>query len=206
MSADNVLATYWNWRDTSEWPMSDRVNRDIVQRIKKQADPLEKAGIVGVFCRTYNIHEAIAEFLPDVYEACGMENRYTYVLGSTSAGLVVYDDLFTFSHHSTDPTSGQLCNAFDLVRIHKFGELDVNVDKKTNITKYPSYLAMEELAANDRNVASAMSREKVAAAGEEFAGIVGDGDDSWLEQMDVDKRGVFRGQPTITSISLCVTT
>lgn len=192
LSADNVLATYWNWRDTSEWPMSDRVNRDIVQRIKKQADPLEKAGIVGVFCRTYNIHEAIAEFLPDVYEACGMENRYTYVLGSTSAGLVVYDDLFTFSHHSTDPTSGQLCNAFDLVRIHKFGELDVNVDKKTNITKYPSYLAMEELAANDRNVASAMSREKVAAAGEEFAGIVGDGDDSWLEQMDVDKRGVFR--------------
>ena len=78
------------------------------------------------------------------------------------------------------------------MRIHKFGELDVNVDKKTNITKYPSYLAMEELAANDRNVASAMSREKVAAAGEEFAGIVGDGDDSWLEQMDVDKRGVFR--------------
>lgn len=192
LSADNVLATYRDWHDTSEWPMSDRVNRDIVQKIKKQANPLEKTGIVGVFCRTYNIHEAIAKFLPDVYEACGMENRYTYTLGSTSAGLVVYDDLFAFSHHSTDPTSGQLCNAFDLVRIHKFGGLDADVDKRTNTCKYPSYLAMEELAAKDKNTASAMSREKVAAAGEEFTGIMDEGDDGWLEQMDVDKKGTFR--------------
>ena len=196
LSADNVLATYWNWRDTSEWPMSDRVNRDIVQRIKKQADPLEKAGIVGVFCRTYNIHEAIAEFLPDVYEACGMENRYTYVLGSTSAGLVVYDDLFTFSHHSTDPTSGQLCNAFDLVRIHKFGELDVNVDKKTNITKYPSYLAMEELAANDRNVASAMSRKRWRrqARNSPVSWVTGT-TAGWSRWMWI-RGGVFPGPPT----------
>lgn len=191
LSADNILATYRDWHDTSEWPMSDRVNRDIVQKVRKQANPLEKNGIVGVFCRTYNIHEAIAEFLPDVYETCDVENRYTYVLGSTAAGLVVYDDLFAYSHHSTDPASMQLCNAFDLVRIHKFGDMDANVDKKTNITKYPSYQAMEEFAANDKRTVAALSKEKIAAAGEEFAGIT-DENDEWLALMDTEKKGAFR--------------
>ena len=96
-----------------------------------------------------------------------------YVLGSTSAGLVVYDDLFTFPIIAQTRQAVSCATPSTLCGFTKFGELDVNVDKKTNITKYPSYLAMEELAANDRNVASAMSREKVAAAGEEFAGIGG---------------------------------
>ena len=52
-------------------------------------------------------------------------DRYTYAAGSAAAGLVVYDgDAFAYSNHSTDPAGGRLCNAFDLVRIHKFGHLD----------------------------------------------------------------------------------
>lgn len=197
LSADNILATYRNWRDTSEWPMSDRVDKTIVQKVKKQANPLEKNGIVGVFCRTYNIHEVIAEFLSDVYEPCDVENRYTYVLGSTAAGLVVYEDLFAYSHHSTDPASGLLCNAFDLVRVHKFGELDENVDKKTNITKYPSYLAMEEFATKDKHIAATIAREKLISAGEDFAELVenGEEDSDWLAEMDVDRKGNYLATP-----------
>lgn len=193
LSADNILATYRNWRDTSEWPMSDRVDKTIVQKVKKQANPLEKNGIVGVFCRTYNIHEVIAEFLSDVYEPCDVENRYTYVLGSTAAGLVVYEDLFAYSHHSTDPASGLLCNAFDLVRVHKFGELDENVDKESNrnTTKYPSYLAMERLASKDVGVKRTLFAEKTEAAKSDFSDVelVNDENPEWQGELACDSKG-----------------
>ena len=40
-------------------------------------------------------------------------------------GAVLYDGgNFLYSHHATDPASGKLCNAFDLVRLHKFNEED----------------------------------------------------------------------------------
>jgi putative DNA primase/helicase len=99
----------------------------IGQAIKKQGDPLDKPGVIGAFCRTYTIHEVIELFLSDVYDSCDVEGRYTYKEGSTSAGLVTYDDKFAYSHHGTDPVSGKLCNAFDLLRIHKFGLKDSDV-------------------------------------------------------------------------------
>lgn len=199
LDADNELATYKNWKDTSEWPVSSRVNDVITRSIKKQGDPLEKNGIVGAFCRTYDIHQAIEKFLPDEYTPCAVENRYTYTKGSTAAGLVVYDDKFAYSHHGTDPTSGKLCNAFDLVRIHLYGDMDENVSDRTNITKYPSYIAMEEFATKDKDTVSTLSREKVAAAGEDFAGITEDNDD-WLALMDTEKKGAFK--PTYNNFEL----
>ena len=42
----------------------------------------------------------------------------------TSANIIYEDGKFAYSNHATDPVSGILCNAFDLVRIHKFGDLD----------------------------------------------------------------------------------
>lgn len=188
LDADSELATYRNWKDTSEWPVSSRVNDVITRSIKKQGDPLEKPGIVGAFCRTYDIHQAIEKFLSDEYTPCNVENRYTYTKGSTAAGLVVYDDKFAYSHHGTDPTSGKLCNSFDLVRLHLYGDRDDNISDKTNITKYPSYIAMEEFAAKDKDTVSTLSREKVAAAGEDFADITEDNAD-WLALMDTDRKG-----------------
>ena len=41
----------------------------------KQGDPLAKKGIVGAFCRTYTITQAIAKFLPDVYTQTAKEDR-----------------------------------------------------------------------------------------------------------------------------------
>lgn len=138
LCADEILGSYRNWKDISEWAFSKKVVDHVhTERGKKQEDPLIKNNIVGYFCNAYDIHTAIEEFLPDVYELVD-NDRYTYVQGSTASGLVTYDDVFAFSHHGTDPASGELCNAFDLVRIHKFG----NVDEDGNISK--SYKLMTE--------------------------------------------------------------
>ncbi len=75
--------------------------------VSKQQDPLEKDNMVGHFSSTYTISKAIANFLPDIYEECFFENRYTFKAGSSSGGLVVYDEKFAFSHHGTDPASGR---------------------------------------------------------------------------------------------------
>ena len=92
--------------------------------MKKQADPLSKEGIVGAFCRTYSIEEAIRIFLPDVYQESMMPERFDYIPADSQAGVVIYEGKFAYSHHATDPACGKLLNAFDIVRIHKFGEQD----------------------------------------------------------------------------------
>lgn len=175
MSADAILGSYRNWQDASEWPFSDRVNEVVHREMKKQEDPTEKPGIVGAFCRVYGIAEAIEKFLYDKYEACDVEDRYTYTQGSTAAGLVVYDNKFAYSHHGTDPCSGKLCNAFDLVRIHLFNLKDEDVKPGTPGNKTPSYAAMTELATKDPDTRLQLGTEKLEAAASEF-GIVLDPD------------------------------
>lgn len=195
LCADTVLATYHNWKDTSEWPVSVKVDAVRTKEMKKQGDPLEKHGVVGAFCRTYDIHEAIETFLSDVYEYCD-GGRYTYKQGSTAAGLITYDDIFAYSHHGTDPTSGHLCNAFDLVRIHKFGLKDSDVKANTPANKYPSFIAMEDLAAKDVRVKKIRNAELVKGAKEDFqtddaieAEVVED--DTWTDELEIDRKGNF---------------
>lgn len=197
LDVDAILATYRNWKDASEWPVSSRVDVSVQREIKKLGDPLEKRGIVGAFCRTYDIHQAIETFLSEEYTPCGVDNRYTYVHGSTAAGLVVYEDKFAYSHHGTDPCSGKLCNAFDLVRLHLFGDRDENIDRENNrnITKYPSYLAMEDFAANDKAITAMIAKEKILEAGEDFAGITDEANADWLAEMDVDRKGNYLATP-----------
>ena len=153
LNPDDVLAKYtFGWQDVSYWPESSRARAKLISAIKKQEDPLLKENIVGDFCRTYSISEAIGEFLGDVYTAGADDTRYTFVDGSTAGGVVVYEDKFSFSHHGTDPTSGILCNAFDLVRIHKFGHLDETAEQVGTDKNKKSYLAMAEFAVKDEKV------------------------------------------------------
>lgn len=207
LCADEVLAMYTDWRDSSEWPVSARVDKIVARSIKKQGDPLEKPGVIGAFCRSYSVPEAIETFLGDVYEPAGVEGRYTYKEGSTAAGLIVYEDKFAYSHHGTDPTSGKLCNAFDLVRLHKFGLQDEDSRPDTAHNRLPSFLAMQEFAAKDPVVRKQIGVERLAEAkidfeGVDFGAVAEDleKDPDWLKDMDADKRGNY--QCTINNIVL----
>lgn len=169
LAADSILAEYPDWTDTSYWPESSRMAGIRKRQADKQGDPLAKKGVVGIFCRTYSITEAIAKFLPDVYIQTAKEDRYTYAAGSTAAGLVVYDgDVFAYSNHSTDPAGGQLCNAFDLVRLHKFGHLDDGHEDKSG-KDAPSYKAMADVARDDEGCKRTAASEQAANARQEFA-------------------------------------
>ena len=160
---DKILAMYDDWRDISTWPTSSRQSAVMKQTIKRQADPLTKDGIVGVFCRTYDIREVIEHFLSDLYEPSVMEGRYDYIPGEGSAGVQIFDDKFVFSHHATDPAYGKLLNGFDLVRIHRFEEDD----------SAASFKAMAEFATSQDEVKQTIAAEREEAARMEF------GDDDW---------------------------
>lgn len=194
LNVDAVLARYTDYRDASSWPTGRTEGTVMKKAMNKAGDPTEKPGLIGAFCRTYSIEDAIAAFLPDVYEATSKENRYTFKEGSVAGGLVCYDGKFAYSHHDTDPASRQLCNAFDLVRLHRFGDKDENVFN-TDVTKLPSYAAMCELAANDAGVKKLLARERVESAAKDFEGIdladerPADSNDEWMKDFDVDGKG-----------------
>ena len=165
--ADGLLAMYADWRDVSSWAGLSAQN---VPRGKTQKDPTEKAGAVGAFCRVYDVPAVIAAYLPDKYLDAG-DGRYTFAGGSTTGGAVLYEGgKFLFSHHATDPASGKLCNAFDLVRLHLFGSMDEDAKPDTPTNKLPSFVQMCQTAVQDENVARLMNQERYAQAVEMFAG------------------------------------
>lgn len=198
-SVDDVLATYRNPQDVSEWAISSREGATLAHEIKKAGDPTEKPGLIGAFCRAYSIEDAIETFLPEVYEKTAMEGRYTYRSGSVAGGCVTYEGKYAYSHHETDPASMKLCNAFDLVRIHLFGLQDEG-SCTTDVTRLPSYAKMQEFAASDKRVRVLLTSERLAEAGSDFAGIealedeAGDEGDStdWMEGLDYDKKGTLK--------------
>lgn len=197
---DAVLARYKDWRDVSAWPFSSRVSEAVRKSAERQKDPLAKPGMVGAFCRTYSIQEAIEKYLNSVYTPCDDPNRYTYAGGSTAAGVVVYEDKFTYSHHATDPASGVLCNAWDLVRIHRFGDLDVKCGEDTPPTKLPSYRAMLDLAAQDENVRATAVNDRMSDVSADFE-VIEDGDtDAWKKDLELTQEGGVRS--TIGNIRL----
>lgn len=188
LETDSVLAEYPDWTDTSFWPESSRMTGIRKKQADRQGDPLKKKGIVGAFCRTYSIPEAIAAFLPEVYIETTQPGRYTYAAGSTAAGLVIYDgDTFAFSNHGTDPASGLLCNAFDLVRIHKFSHLDDGLEDKSG-KDLPSFNAMAEFASDDPGVKQTIVEDNRARAAEDFKEPAEDAD-AWKRLLDVNDKG-----------------
>ena len=184
LDADAVLATYHDWRDVSSWPMSSRVADIVKKSATKQKDPLEKGGLVGAFCRAYTIQEAIEAYIP-TYLPCDEPSRYTYVEGSTGAGVVIYDDKFSYSHHATDPASGQLCNAWDLVRLHRFHDMDTDPEKPP--TQQPSYKAMTQLAMADERVKLQLINDRTAADFEAL--LEPTNPDAWKTQLQITEKG-----------------
>ncbi len=164
VSADGILALYDDWKDVTTWPIIPGGEFDARAKRVKAEDPMTKKGIVGAFCRTYSVEDAMAKFIPYAYEPTDKDDRFTYTAGSTVAGAVVYDGgLFLYSNHATDPACHMLVNAFDLVRVHRFGDLDSDVKDGTPINRLPSYLAMSKLARSDEAVALELEKDRVKA-------------------------------------------
>lgn len=192
-----LLDTYDDWRDAREWPGAVR---GMPSDRKRQADPLSKDGVIGAFCRTYGMRDILEGPLKDIYEPTGMPDRYTFRAGTTSGGVIVYDDRWAFSHHGTDPAGGRLCNAFDLMRIHRFGDLDENSAPDTPANRLPSYKAMEDYAVKDVKVRGTMAGERMKALMAEFGDDIGEGDEEdsgWMTEMQTDgsRRGNLLPSP-----------
>lgn len=169
LSADGMLSMYGDWRNVKEWPEVPNAPQARVKLAQRQGDPTAKKGVVGAFCRTYNVYDVIDRFIRGIYTPCD-DGRYTYAEGSTTGGAVVYDNgNFLYSHHATDPAGGKLCNAFDLVRLHKFGYLDDDAKDGTPTNKLPSYTEMCKLAVSDAAVSALLNKERYDKATAEFS-------------------------------------
>ena len=181
LNPDDYLSRYSDWKDVSQWPTSSRVSEAIKAATVKQQDPLSKEGIIGCFCRAYTMTQAIETFLSDVYSPSAVEGRYDYIKGESSAGVVIYDDKFMYSHHATDPACGKLLNAFDAVRVHLFGNLDTNPAVPAN--RLPSFLKMRDFALKDENVKKLLVEERTSAATDDFK------TSDWKKKLTLNKLG-----------------
>ena len=166
LNPDEILNAHPEWTDPTRLPTSSRESKANTVANQKVQDPLEKDGIVGLFNRVYfPISKAIEAFLSDVYEPTENENRYHLIESSSIAGVEIKEEgKFVYSHHAKDPAYLKLCNAFDIVRIHKFGD---DGDKK-------SFRDMCEFAMQVDEVKVLAANERLALAEEDFSA---DGDD-----------------------------
>jgi len=205
-SADEILATLDDWEDPTTWPISSRQERIKPHKGTTVEDPTTKAGVIGAFCRAFSIYEAIDEFLADVYEPTDDPTRYSFIGGSTSKGLEVFDGLTAYSYHATDPAGSKLSNAFDLVRLHKFGDMDDRTNADTETSKLPSFKAMADFAGN----IAAVKKELLAARRakpddyddlEERAERVGSADD-WVEDLEMTGKNKDQIKNTISNAVL----
>ena len=172
VSADGILKQYTDWHDVTVWPQIPGEVTKAKALLAKQADPTSKEGIVGAFCREFNIYQAIEHFIPHAYDTTEHDDRLTYTGGSTVAGAVIYDSgNFLYSHHATDPCSGQLVNAFDLVRLHLYGDQDEGAKPGTPPNKLPSYQEMKKLAMGNAAVTRDLNEHFAAKASDFFTSL-----------------------------------
>lgn len=153
------------FREQRHWQLSQREQKSIDKEIGEAVDPRSKRNAIGAFCRVYGISEAISTFIPEVFTPAP-GGRYTYNGASSIGGAVLYNDLFLYSHHATDPYNSACLNAFDLVRLHKYGHLDT--DSSQRIDKRPSYNAMMKLCDKDARVRVALISASTGFTDEDF--------------------------------------
>lgn len=179
-----ILAEYSNWRDASEWPLAeDERKADLFNANAtpgtammafsrrgnggRLADPTEKTGIIGAFCRTYDVPAAIARYLGHMYNPAP-NGHYTHAGSSTEGNAkLVEGGKYIYSFHDTDPLSRRMLNSWDLVRLGLFRDEDETVSADTRTERLPSTKKMEELALNDPAVKKRFVEEK----GNDFADL-----------------------------------
>ena len=211
LDPDAVLATYPDWTDASLWPTTRPLEERTRAKIGKQEDPLEKKGIIGAFCRAHSITDVLEHILSDRYTPTEQEDRYTFIGGSTTGGLVVYDDKYAYSHHATDPAGGKLCNAFDLVRLHLFTPGGTALDGSQVGDEASSISAMRAYAAADEATRIQLTEERLQQASEDFSeesleqnqlNTAEASSADWQSKLTYDKMGNLKN--TLTNLLLIV--
>jgi predicted P-loop ATPase len=170
LNPDDILSAHPEWKDPTRLPTSSRESKANTVHFQKVQDPLEKEGVVGLFNRVYYpISLALDEFLSDVYEHTTSGDRYHLIESSSMAGVEIKEDgRFVYSHHAKDPAYLRLCNAFDIVRIHKFSDDD---EKK-------SYLQMCEFVMGLDKIKLQIAEDRKRSADADF-----DNTSDWQTQL-----------------------
>ena len=199
LNPKDILNSYENYKDESSWPFSSRTKKKVINsntNVPKE-NPRLKEGIIGAFCRVYNVVDVIEKYLSNIYKKGDSDYRYTYINGSSSNGLIIYENGdFAYSHHSTDVCLDKLCNSFDLLRLHKFSNLDEKVSVDTPINKLPSYINMIEFISKDEKVILELGNSKLKQAKEDFKDLYNLNEDNneniWITKLEVDKKGMYK--------------
>ena len=226
LNPDDFLARFDVWQDVTTWPGVTPDDAKTMLGKSKLDDPRDKPGMLGAFNRAYTIPKAIDTFLGDVYKPGTTKDRYTYTGGTSSNGLIVYNQgHFAYSQHATDPAAdGHSHSAFDLVRIHRFGDLDTDTTAGTPANKRPSYLAMMDMANEDPGARAENAKATAAKINEVFQPITNEDsnedtaaasdtpdetgekfttDKDWLTDLETTKEGKFKS--TLTNFELIFT-
>ena len=191
LKASEVLSTYRDWRNMADWPQVPGQAQAARQAAEKAEDPETKPGLVGAFCRAYDIRRAMDELIPGTYAPTDDPDRYTYTGGSTAGGAIVYDGKWLYSHHATDPAGGRLVNAWDLVRLHKFGDRDGEDSAGVPPGKLESTKAMQALALADADVKLRLLEDRRRAVDADFGTAPPDGD--WRLALKTNAKGTILG-------------
>ncbi|MCH1966211.1 virulence-associated E family protein [Paraclostridium sordellii] len=199
LNPKDILNSYENYKDESSWPFSSRTKKKVINSNinTPKENPRLKEGIIGAFCRVYNVVDVIEKYLSNIYKKGDSDYRYTYINGSSSNGLIIYENGdFAYSHHSTDVCLDKLCNSFDLLRLHKFSNLDEKVSVDTPINKLPSYINMIEFISKDEKVILELGNSKLKQAKEDFKDLYNLNEDNneniWITKLEVDKKGMYK--------------
>lgn len=192
------------------------------RQVRRKRDPLELPGVAGAFNRAY------AGDLPGLIEAYDLPyvlvseeaQRYCYAESTSSGGFgPIHDspDLY-FSNHASDPAGLQACSAFDLVRIHLFGEEDSAAKDGTPVNRLPSTALMNNYVVSgphkDDRVIAELAKDQAAAVKADFGDTgldpslqeltgdttmdddgADDGTPVWVSKLDYDNNGVPRDTP-----------
>ena len=157
-----------------------------VPSIRKR-DPFTLEGVVGAFNRAYEDFSVLISEYDLPYEADG--DRWKLVDARSMAGMGKVADGLVYSHHSHDPAAGVTCTAFDLVRLHRFGELDEDQSDQTPINRRKSYAAMLDLATVDPRVtAEIVGVDFAATLEDEDAEDAEGGGDLWKMRLKLRPR------------------
>jgi predicted P-loop ATPase len=156
---------------------------------KTKRDPFEIDGVIGAFNRAYEDWDLLIEEYELPYEKVA-EDRYHLVGARSQAGMGPVRDVagFVYSHHANDPAYGKTCSAFDLVRLHRFGDLDSDSKPQTPVNKLPSHEAMLAVATTDHRAIAQL-------VGLDFDEVMDDDvatPGKWKLSLSRDRNGKFR--------------